>query len=102
MAGENFKQCRKKQTVNTYFIVVNDRGMHTRPAAELVKCACKFKSQISLSHHRNTVNGKSLLGVLTLAATKGTKIQLQAVGEDAEAAAAAILSLAESQFNIKY
>ena len=84
------------------FIVVNEKGLHTRPSTELVKCASSFKSQITLIYQEFTVNAKSLLGILMLAAARGAKIHIEAVGEDSEAAIASILYLARNKFNIKY
>ena len=84
------------------FIVVNDKGLHTRPSTELVKCAAGFKSQVSLVYQKTTVNAKSLLGILMLAASRGSKITVEAVGDDAEKAVKSILNLARNKFNIKY
>lgn len=84
------------------FIVINEKGLHTRPSTELVKCAASFKSQVTLIYQNLTVNGKSLLGILMLAASRGAKINIEAVGEDAEAAVQSILNLARNKFNIKY
>jgi phosphocarrier protein len=84
------------------FIVVNDRGLHTRPSTELVKCATGFKSQVTLKYHDLTVNAKSLLGILMLAAARGAKIIVEAIGEDADKAVATILKLAKNKFHIKY
>jgi phosphocarrier protein HPr len=84
------------------FIVVNEKGLHTRPSTELVKCAATFKSQVMLIYQNYTVNAKSLLGILMLAASRGAKIQVVAEGEDAEAAVKSILNLARHKFNIKY
>ena len=83
-------------------IISNDRGLHTRPSTELVKCASSFTSQIFLSYQKLSVNAKSLLGVLMLAAKKGAKIQVEAEGEDAEAAISALTELACNNFYIKY
>jgi phosphocarrier protein HPr len=88
--------------VKKSFVIVNERGLHTRPSAELVKCASSFKSTISLNHQDLTINAKSLLGVLMLAAARGTKLVVEAVGEDAEEAVASILDLAKNKFNIRY
>ena len=85
-----------------FFIVKNDRGLHTRPCSELVKCACSFKSDIYLSFEGMDVNAKSLLGILMLAATKGAKIQVLADGADAKKATEAIKELADNQFHIEY
>jgi len=84
------------------FIVMNDKGLHTRPSAELVKCVTNFKAEISLSHHDLIVNAKSLLGILTLAAARGSRIAVEAKGEDAELAVHSILELAENRFYIHY
>ncbi len=84
------------------FIVVNEKGLHTRPSHELVKCATAFKSQVMLMYQNYTVNAKSLLGILMLAAARGAKIQVVAEGEDAEDAVKAILDLARRKFDIKY
>jgi phosphocarrier protein HPr len=84
------------------FIVSNEKGLHTRPCTELVKCATSFKSQVTLTYHNYTVNAKSLLGLLMLAAARGAKIQVSAEGEDAEEAVKSILNLARQKFNIKY
>lgn len=84
------------------FIVVNEKGLHTRPSTELVKCAAMFKAQVMLTYQDYTVNAKSLLGILMLAAARGAKIHVIAEGEDAELAVKSILDLARNKFNIKY
>lgn len=84
------------------FTVINEKGLHTRPSTELVKCASRFKSEINLTYQDLTVNAKSLLGILMLAAAKGAKVQIEAEGNDAKEAIEAILSLAKNKFNVKY
>ncbi|MEI6242350.1 MAG: HPr family phosphocarrier protein [Chlamydiota bacterium] len=84
------------------FKILNDKGLHTRPSTELVRCAASFRSHIQLFHKNFTVNCKSLLGILMLAAGRGSKIRIEAVGDDAEEAVSSILNLAENKFNIKY
>lgn len=84
------------------FIVINEKGLHTRPSTELVKCASAFKSRISLHYQDLSVNAKSLLGILMLAAARGAKITIEAVGEDSEEAVKSIIELANSKFYIKY
>ncbi|MBI2810287.1 MAG: HPr family phosphocarrier protein [Candidatus Melainabacteria bacterium] len=84
------------------FTVVNEKGLHTRPSTELVKCATTFKSQVTLTYQEYTVNAKSLLGILMLAASRGSKIRVEAEGEDAEQAVKSILDLARNKFHIKY
>lgn len=84
------------------FVVLNDRGLHTRPSTELVRCAANFTAQVNLSYKNYVVNAKSILGILMLAAERGAKVLVEAIGEDAELAVAAILELAKNRFNIKY
>ena len=84
------------------FIVINEKGLHTRPATELVKCSSGFKSQITFTFQATTVNAKSLLGILMLAASRGSKIRIEAEGHDAEVAVEALLALARNKFNINY
>ena len=91
-----------KQKSKAVFLVLNDKGLHSRPSTELVKCVAHFSAQVHLSYRNYIVNAKSILGILMLAAEKGAKIQVEAVGEDAEAAVEAILLLAKNKFNIKY
>jgi len=92
----------KKAKVKGCFVVGNDRGLHTRPSTEIVKCATSFRSEVRLAYQKNQVNAKSILGVLMLAASKGAKITIEAIGDDAEEAVASILRLAGNNFNIKY
>lgn len=92
----------KRGAVKAFFIVGNDRGLHTRPSTEIVKCAASFKSEVWLSYQKNQVNAKSILGVLMLAASKGAKISIEAIGDDAEEAVASLLFLARNNFYIKY
>lgn len=79
--------------------IINKLGLHTRPAAELVKVANKFKSEITLQFKGQEANGKSILGVLTLAAGMGSKITVTAEGPDHDAAFTAIKKLIESGFH---
>lgn len=88
--------------IRKVFTVLNDKGLHTRPATELVKCASNFNAQIVLSYQDLSVNAKSLLGILMLAAARGSKIHIEADGEDAENAVDAIIELSQNGFNIAY
>lgn len=90
-----------KKSSNT-FVVLNDKGLHTRPSTELVKCISRYKSDVTLYYHDLSVNAKSLLGILMLAASRGAKIRIEAEGEDAEDAVKAVLQLAKKKFNIRY
>jgi phosphocarrier protein len=92
----------QKEKIKDLFVILNEKGLHTRPATELVKCAASFKAQIFLMYQDLCVNAKSLLGILMLAASRGAKIRIEAEGEDARAAVEAIINLAKKKFNIKY
>lgn len=84
------------------FVVINDKGLHTRPSTELVKSASLFKSEINLTYQDIVVNAKSLLGILSLAATRGSRIFIEAVGEDAPEAVETLIALAKQKFHIHY
>jgi phosphocarrier protein HPr len=91
-----------KLKVKGTIIIVNDRGLHTRPSTEIVKCSTAFKSDIKLCYQGMEVNAKSLLGILMLAAARGARIEVIAEGVDAKEAVAALLELARQKFNINY
>ncbi len=78
--------------------IANRNGLHARPAAEIVKAAAKFKAEITLVRDELEVNGKSIMGVMMLAAECGSTLLLRAEGPDAEAALSAIAHLVESKF----
>jgi phosphocarrier protein HPr len=73
--------------------------MHARVAAKLVKVATRFKSRIYFEKDGQEVNGKSLLGILTLACPKGSRLIVRAEGMDAPEAMAALGQLIESKFD---
>jgi phosphocarrier protein HPr len=62
--------------------IVNNAGLHTRPAATIVKLAAKYKCEFYLNKDGLHINGKSIIGVMTLAAEKGSEIILSFDGED--------------------
>ena len=78
--------------------IANRNGLHARPAAEIVKTAAKFKSDITLVREDLEVNGKSIMGVMMLAAEYGSTLLLRADGPDEEAALSALATLIESKF----
>ena len=80
--------------------VINELGLHARPAAEFVKLASRFKSDISLQKDGDAVNGKSIMGVMTLAAECGAELTLRAEGSDADAAVTALEELVANEFGI--
>lgn len=101
LAKELPESCNARKAKGV-FVITNDKGLHTRPSTELVKCANNFKSQIQLTYQDLVVNAKSLLGILTLAATRGARVTVEAEGEDATEAVQTILDLASKKFYIHY
>ena len=78
--------------------IENKNGLHARPAAEIVKAASKFRSDVTISRDDMEVNGKSIMGVMMLAAEYGTTLMVRANGEDAEQAVDALAALVASRF----
>ena len=78
--------------------IVNKHGLHARPAAEMVKAASRFKSDITISRDDLEVNGKSIMGVMMLAAEYGASITLRATGPDADDALDSLATLVASRF----
>jgi phosphocarrier protein HPr len=78
--------------------IVNKLGIHARPAAEIVKAAGKFKSNITIVRDDLEVNAKSIMGVMMLAAECGATITLRATGDDAEAALDALCAVIANKF----
>lgn len=78
--------------------IVNKAGLHARPAAEIVKLAAKYASDITVMRDELEVNGKSIMGVMMLAAECGSMLQLKAEGPDAAEALDALEKLIESKF----
>ena len=73
--------------------ITNRSGLHTRPAATLVKVASRFKSEFFIVKDGFVINGKSIIGVMTLAAEQGSTLVLRFEGEDEQEASSAILDL---------
>ena len=78
--------------------IVNKQGLHARPAAEMVKAASRFRSDITISRDDLEVNGKSIMGVMMLAAEYGATITLRATGPDADDALDSLATLVASRF----
>ncbi len=78
--------------------IVNRLGLHARPAAEFVKVANRFKASITVRKAELEVNGKSIMGMMMLAAECGSALLLRADGDDAEAAIEALLALVAAGF----
>jgi len=84
-------------TIVREFLIQNDIGIHSRPAAAFVRVANKFKSDISVVYGDKWADGKSILGLLILEVLTGTSIVVKVAGEDAEEAADAIEELINDQ-----
>ena len=79
--------------------IVNALGMHARPAAQFVRLASTFASDILSSKDGLDVNGKSIMGVMMLSAEEGAEIEIRAEGEDAEKAVEELVALVERGFD---
>ena len=79
--------------------IVNKLGLHARASARLTQVAGQFESNVWVSRNGRRVNAKSIMGVMMLAAGKGAKLVIQAEGEQAEAALAALVALIAARFD---
>jgi phosphocarrier protein HPr len=78
--------------------IVNRRGLHARASARFVKCAEAYDAEIRVTKDGQTVGGTSIMGLMTLAAAPGCKVELEAEGPDAAAALEALSTLVEGGF----
>lgn len=78
--------------------IVNKLGLHARASAKLTQLAAKFKSEVWMTRNSRRVNAKSIMGVMMLAAGKGSKIVLETEGEDEQACFDALLELIQNKF----
>jgi phosphocarrier protein HPr len=85
-------------TATRKVIVTNPHGLHARPADMLAKVASRFQSQVEIIRGDERIDGRSILAILTLAATQGTELVLEARGPDAQAALDALAGLFENNF----
>ena len=79
--------------------IINKAGLHTRPAATVVKMAAKYKCDFFISRDGMSINGKSIIGVMTLAAEEGAELMLTFNGEDEDKAADEIVNYFERGFD---
>jgi phosphocarrier protein len=89
---------RKMIVLEQEFIVSNKLGIHARVAAQIVKIASKYRSDVWISRSGNRVNGKSILDLLTLVCPHGSKVQVTVCGPDASEALGALATLFQSKF----
>lgn len=84
--------------ITTNVTIVNRLGLHARAASRLVNCASGFAAEIEIVRGTRSVNAKSIMGVLTLAAGLGTELVVQADGDDAQQALDAVAALFRDRF----
>ena len=78
--------------------IINKLGLHARASAKLTQLAGQFKSEVWLTRQGRRVNAKSIMGVMMLAAAKGTQVEIETNGADEEAAMQALTSLIQEKF----
>jgi len=90
--------CREMVVLEQEFIVSNKLGIHARVAAQIVKVANQFQSEVWISRSGNKVNGKSILDLLTLVCPHGTRVRVSVCGPDAGEALSALAALFQTKF----
>ena len=78
--------------------IINKLGLHARAASKFVELASSFNSHVELTKDQHKINGKSIMGVMMLAASRGTELTLSADGEDENEAVAKLAALVENRF----
>jgi phosphocarrier protein len=84
--------------INTKTMIINKLGLHARAAAKLVSVCARYESEITLQCKSKTANAKSIMAVMMLAASINTEIEINANGDDEEAAVQAIIELIKNKF----
>ncbi|RXZ43729.1 HPr family phosphocarrier protein [Crenobacter cavernae] len=85
--------------IKTQVEIINKLGLHARASSKFTQLASRFKSEVWLARNQRRVNGKSIMGVMMLAAGKGTTVELEVNGEDEHAASDALLALINNKFD---
>jgi len=85
--------------IQTEIEIINKLGLHARASAKLTQLAGKFQSEVWLARNQKRVNAKSIMGVMMLAAGRGTKVTLEASGADEAECAAALTELIARKFD---
>lgn len=85
--------------IKTRTTISNKLGLHARASAKLTKLAGSFPCDVFMSRGDRRINAKSIMGVMMLAAAKGSKVDLEAHGEDEDAALAALVALINNRFD---
>jgi phosphocarrier protein HPr len=89
----------RSQTIEKEIAIVNRLGLHARPAAMFVRIASRFRSEIWVAKEGEEVNGKSIMGLMMLAAGQGSKLRIRCEGPDAKRALAELEELITARFN---
>jgi phosphocarrier protein HPr len=84
--------------ISSNVTIINRLGLHARAATRLVNCASEFTSEIIVKRGTRSVNGKSIMGILTLAAATGAELTIEANGVDEELALDAVVRLISNRF----
>ena len=84
--------------VSARVIIPNKRGLHARASAKIVEASARFKSEIHVVKDGTTVNGRSIMGLMMLAAHIGSEVEITAEGPDQDEALRAILALVDAKF----
>ncbi len=92
------REKKRQAPVERIFVIGNKLGLHARPAAVFVQTANRFEASVEVQKEDLKVDGKSIMGIMTLAAEKGSSITVRATGQDAGAALKALAELIESNF----
>ena len=87
--------------LETAIVIKNKLGLHARAAVKFVNTANRFSADVKIEKDGSEIDGKSILGILTLAATQGTEILLRVDGADEESALKALVTLIETKFDEK-
>jgi phosphocarrier protein HPr len=85
--------------ITQHVTIINKLGLHARAASKLVNCASQFESEVLIDKQGNKVNAKSIMGVMMLAASKGTEIRLEVDGRDETRCIEAISTLIANRFD---
>ncbi len=93
MVGDGTSEKRIREVT-----IRNQFGIHARPAAMFVKVACRYDAEVFVEKNGSQVSGKSIMGLMTLEASMGTRLRLIAQGADADMVLAELVALVESKF----
>jgi len=98
---KSLKGAGQAKSISKIFKIRNELGLHARAAAQFVKIASRYRSEVTVRKDSREVNGKSIMGILMLAAAKGSQIRITAAGDDAPEALTELGGLVESKFGEK-